>query len=236
MVLLLLEKGYPLTHVVFYDSGMEFQAIYNVIEQIQRMCIEKGVAFVYLKAKTDFLMEMLIRPISSKKNGEHYGYDWCGGVCRWRTGEKIRTINEFLQTLNDGRIIQYIGIAQDEPQRVREEKGKVYPLVEWKMTEADCLAYCRKKGIKWLEDGVDLYDILDRVSCWCCKNKNLTELRAYYHYLPRYWGYLKGLQSRIDRPFYCNYTIFELEERFRREDEENEKIREYSMFGLLDNN
>lgn len=29
MVLLLLEKKYPLDEVIFYDTGMEFQAIYN---------------------------------------------------------------------------------------------------------------------------------------------------------------------------------------------------------------
>ena len=29
MVLLLIEKGYPLDEVIFYDTEMEFQAIYN---------------------------------------------------------------------------------------------------------------------------------------------------------------------------------------------------------------
>ena len=34
------------------------------------------------------------------------------------------------------------------------------------------------------ENDVRLYDILDRVSCWCCKNKNRKELKAIYQYLP----------------------------------------------------
>ena len=48
--------------------------------------------------------------------------------------------------------------------------------------------------------------------------KNLKELRNMYHYLPKYWGLLKGMQSRIDRPFYSGKTIFEIEERFKLED------------------
>lgn len=75
------------------------------------------------------------------------------------------------------------------------------------MTEADCLAYCRSCGYNWLErttqmpNGfIDLYDILDRVSCWCCCNKNFKELRNIYIYLPNYWKKLKRLQAKIDRP------------------------------------
>lgn len=77
-----------------------------------------------------------------------------------------------------------------------------------------------KRGFEWIEDGIDLYDVLDRVSCWCCANKNLKELRAYYKHLPKYWNKLKELQSKTDRPFKNNKTtIFDLEERFKCEEE-----------------
>ena len=62
---------------------------------------------------------------------------------------------------------------------------------------------------------IDLYSILDRVSCWCCANKNQWELYNYWKYLPEYWDKLKELQSKITRPF-NRYTIFELEERFEK--------------------
>ena len=68
------------------------------------------------------------------------------------------------------------------------------------MTEADCLEYCYQRGFFWEENGVRLYDILDRVSCWCCKNKNRKELKAIYQYLPHYWSLLKELQAQIPIP------------------------------------
>ena len=216
-VLGLMEKGYPLTHVVFFDTGMEFQAVYRNIERIKPLVEDYGAKLVILKAKRDFLSEMLIRRVEKRDGSIQYGYDWCG-VCRWRTAQKVQCIDAYLRTL--GNYVQYIGIAYDEPERITHEKNKCYPLFEWKMTERDCLQYCYSRGWNWVEDdnSPDLYQILKRVSCWCCKNKNLAELRNMYHYLPYYWELLKGLQSRIDRPFYGKYTIFELEKRFQLED------------------
>ena len=221
MVLKLIEKGWPLTHVIFYDTGMEFQAILNNWYKLSKYLEGLGIIPVYLKAEMPFWLEMLIKPTKKRDGSISYGYDWCGGVCRWRTSAKVQTINKYLETL-DGDYTQYIGYAVDEPDRldtkVSKIGNKVFPLVEWNMTEAECLAYCYEMGYNWLEGDIELYQILKRVSCWCCKNKNLVELRNMYHYLPKYWGYLKGLQSRIDRPFYGDQTIFDLEERFKAED------------------
>ena len=117
--------------------------------------------------------------------------------------------------------ICYVGIAADETLRLQKERKdyKRFPLADWNMSEADCLQYCQSHNIKWIEkcrDGyIDLYSILDRVSCWCCANKNQWELYNYWKYLPEYWDKLKELQSKITRPF-NRYTIFELEERFEK--------------------
>lgn len=90
------------------------------------------------------------------------------------------------------------------------------------MTEADCLEFCRKRGVNWNERSpmtatgfVDLYDILDRVSCWCCRNKNLWELRNIWHYLPEYWVKLKDLQAKLERPFKKGRSVFDLEAAFK---------------------
>ena len=55
------------------------------------------------------------------------------------------------------------------------------------MTEQDCLEYCYSKNFKWEEDGIELYKVLDRVSCWCCANKNKKELNNMLKYLPNYY-------------------------------------------------
>lgn len=83
------------------------------------------------------------------------------------------------------------------------------------MTEKDCLDYCYKNGWNWIENGIELYSILDRVSCWCCRNKNLKELKNIYNFLPNYWKKLRELQKKIEIPFRNKSTIFELENQFK---------------------
>lgn len=211
MVLKLIETNAPLDEVVFYDTGMEFDCIYNIRDQLVKLLESKGIKYTELKPAEPFIYTMFERPVKKRDGTTSKGYSWCGGRCRWGTTEKIRAINKYCKDA-----IQYVGIAYDELRRVKDDPRKKYPLVEHKMTEAECLAYCRASGYNWLEDGIDLYNILDRVSCWCCCNKNIKELKNYYKYLPRYWDKLKDLQSKTSRPMkYNKYTVFDLEERFK---------------------
>lgn len=67
-------------------------------------------------------------------------------------------------------------------------------------------------------DSIYHNDCLDRVSCWCCRNKNLKELKSIYRYLPKYWKRLKGLEYRLCEPMKGNgKSISELEQRFKDE-------------------
>ena len=194
---------------------MEFQAIYNLRDKIKPLLESKGIKYTELKPKCEFCYKMFDKPVKAKNGTTHYGYSWCGGRCRWGTTEKLVALEKYCKGA-----VEYVGIAVDETQRlIKERKGnKQFPLAKWGMTEKDCLQYCYDKGYNWLEDGIDLYSILDRVSCWCCANKNLKELKNYYLYLPKYWEKLKDLQSRTNRPFKNNkYTIFDLEEKFKKE-------------------
>ena len=45
MLLRLIEEDWPLDHVVFFDTGMEYQAIYNNMEKIKPLLKEKGIKF-----------------------------------------------------------------------------------------------------------------------------------------------------------------------------------------------
>lgn len=222
MVLKIIELNLPLTHVVFYDTGMEFDSIYKMKAQLDPIVEKYGAKSYVLKPETSFIERMLLTPVHKRDGNIQYGLDWCGGRCRWATGEKIRNIQKFLNEI--GEYKQYVGIAYDEPDRVKYENNKLYPLVDLKMTEKDCLQYCYDNGFYWDEEGIRLYDVLDRVSCYCCSNKNLNELRAIFHKLPKYWTKLKAMQSRIDRPFRQNATIFDLEQRFLFEDSQAKQL------------
>lgn len=212
MLLKIIEQGLPLDEVVFYDTGMEFEAIYGIRDKVVPILKENGIKYTELKPEQPFEYMMFEKPINGKK-GLHYGYSWCGGACRWGTGEKLKYLHKVCKNC-----YRYIGVAYDEPERVKkaQENGNLTPLADWKMTEEDCLKYCYEKGFYWEENGFRLYDVLDRVSCWCCANKNLKELRNYKAKLPEYWEKLKELQKKTEIPF-KGIGVFELDERFEKE-------------------
>lgn len=216
MLLRIIEEQLPLDEVVFYDTGKEFNAIYETRNKILPLLKEKNIKYTELKPTLDFDYLMFDKPV--KKRGTNiihkYGYSWCGGVCRWGTTEKLKAIEKYCK----GHY-EYVGIAYDEQSRlIKERKGnKLFPLADWEMTENDCLNYCYDKGYYWLEDNIRLYGILDRVSCWCCRNKNLKELKGIYFNLPKYWDKLKIIQSRLKEPMKKNYSVFDLEVKFIKE-------------------
>lgn len=211
MVLKLIETKAPLDYVVFYNSGVEFGAVYHVIDELRHR-LPPSVQFVELSPKTDFLYNQLEKEVTKRDGTKTCGYGWCGRGCRWGTTFKVAAIKEFYKFLNSD-IIQYIGIALDEPDRLKDDPSISYPLVDYGMTEADCLLYCHANGIFWneptiktLSGYVELYDILDRVSCWCCANKNIRELRHIHEYLPQYWHRLEELDKASPYPFHGYYN------------------------------
>lgn len=222
MLLKLLEEKRQIDEVIFFDTGMEFNSIYHNRDRIKAVLQSENITYTELRNGNHFVYDMLCKPIKYREQNKpypyHYGLGWCGKL-RWATSTKTKTITAHLKRkYPDCKIYEYVGIAFDELDRVKDNPYKLYPLVEWQMTEADCLKYCYDNGYDWNENGVELYSILDRVSCWCCQNKNLKELKNIYLYLPEYWQRLRGLQSRISEPMKgVGKSVFELEERFKQE-------------------
>ncbi len=82
------------------------------------------------------------------------------------------------------------------------------------MTEKACLEYCYEHGFEWKEDTVRLYDVLDRVSCWCCANKNKKELNNMFYYLPSYYLKIIGLLKQIKMHNKNNCVVVKKAEEF----------------------
>lgn len=189
MLLKLLEKNYKLDEIIFYDTGMEFKAIYNIRDKIKLLLKNTDIKLIELKPDVSFVDKMFNIEVHKKDGTIQRGYGLCGGKCRWGTEIKNRTIKKYLEGEYQNNYLEYVGIAIDEISRIEKakKKNKLLPLVEWKMTEKQCLQYCYDRGFYWEENGIRLYDILDRVSCWCCANKNKKELENMRVFLPEYY-------------------------------------------------
>ena len=199
MLLLLIENRYDIDEVVFYDTGMEFQSIYDTRDIIKGLLKKLNIEYTELKPKIPFADKMLNIEVHKRDGKIQKGYGLCGGRCRWGTTDKNNAIEKYLREQYRQDYMEFIGIAYDETARIEKERNehKLLPLVDWKMTEKDCLEYCYNRGFYWEENGIKLYDILDRVSCWCCANKNKKELENMRIYLPEYYLKYIDLLKRI---------------------------------------
>lgn len=213
MVLRLLEEGWPLDEIVFCDTGMEFPQMYEHLDRLERVI---GRPITRLKAPESFEYYFYeSTPLRKNPNlvGKQ-GKSWPDPMHRWCTGMmKTRIIDSYLKSqYGHQQFIQYVGIAADEPERV---KGQRYPLVEWGMTEADCLQYCRDRGFDW----GGLYDIFQRVSCWCCPLQSLDSLRNLRLYFPDLWQKLLYMDGHTWRQFRKDYSVRQLDRRFAFEEQ-----------------
>ena len=79
MLLLLIEKEYPLDEVVFYDTGKEFQAIYNLRDKVKSLLFNKGIKFIELVAEPSFDYLMFEKPVCIRGTKTIHNMDisWC---------------------------------------------------------------------------------------------------------------------------------------------------------------
>lgn len=61
--LLILERGIPCDEFVFYDTGMEFEAIYRIFDKLLPVLSSKGIKLTVLHPENPFLYDMLRRPV-----------------------------------------------------------------------------------------------------------------------------------------------------------------------------
>lgn len=152
-----------------------------------------------------------------------YGNGWPGMRVRWCTGRlKSHLINKEINRLKgEYNAVSYIGIAVDEPKRIKDE---VYPLVDWNITEAEALQICYDRGF----DFGGLYKIYRRASCWCCPLQRIDELRKLREHHPELWSRLLDMDNKAramfgshpQGTFKQNWTVERLEERFALEEKQ----------------
>ncbi len=221
MLLIMLEKGMPVDIILFADTGKEFPQMYEHINKVENFI---GRKIIKLKSEKSFDYYMFDHQTSKGKYMDRLGHGWPTMRVRWCTSRlKIKTVNKYLQELKKSyEVIQYIGIAADEKKRAKDKK---YPLIEWGMTESDCLNYCYNKGFDW----GGLYQHFDRVSCWCCPLQNLKDLRNLWEYYPELWSELKEMDAKAYNTFRTDYSFLQLEKRFQAE-KKNESMLEKLRF------
>lgn len=180
-----------------------------------------GIQVEHLQAPKSYeeYFYTIVRGKKSKNAGKIYGFPFhMGAWCNSRL--KMSILNKF----NSKNIIQYIGIAADEPNRFKIlNERKTSPLVEYGVTEQQCYDWCKENNLL-----SPVYENSFRGGCWFCHNQRLSELRNLRKSYPEYWGLMLKWDKDSPSTFRTDgTTIHDLDKRFELED------RQLSVYDLI---
>jgi len=217
LLCLMIEKGMKIDEIVCIDTGMEFPEMYEHIEKVKEYI--KPYEITVLKSSVtdnDFRYYATEKPITKGKRKGRKGYRWPNSGWRWCTYVLKRDVkNNYFKNKPYLRY-EYVGVAVDEKERMMEnqhekEGYKLYPLVDWALTEQDCLQYCYDKGFDW----GGLYEKMGRVSCYCCPLSTIKELKTVHDEYPDLWQNMIDIDDKINGRFRSDYSLEQLEDRFK---------------------
>ena len=113
--------------------------------------------------------------------------------------------------------VQYVGIASDEPVRLRRLQGDQVSLLEkYHYTEEDAKQLCQTAGLL-----SPVYAFTDRGGCWFCPNAKRKELRHLYDNHPELWAKMLELQAmpgKVSEKFNRTERFSDIDAAFRKED------------------
>lgn len=228
-ILLALEHGEPLDEVVYCEVMFNADTSAEIPEH-RDFIYERGIPFLEdngikvtaLHSHVTF-MDSFYRVIQSGDNaGKLNSWPLCGKCCIQRDC-KLPPIHAYQKALGID-VVQYIGIASDEQDRLlRLKEGKTVSLLEkYHKTEDDAANMCRSVGLY-----SPIYSFTRRGGCFFCPNAKLPELRHLYLNHPNLWARLLECQAapnKVTERFNRTDTITEIDALFQWQD------RQYSLF------
>ena len=131
LLVMLVEQNYPLDEVVFADTGGETPETYKHLKTVDTYLSQHSIPLRIVRSKNGTLYDKCMnrKVIPSQ-------------IWRWSTRDyKITPIYSYYRSIK-AQIIQYLGIAYEESDRMRESGvsniTNKFPLVENKISRADC--------------------------------------------------------------------------------------------------
>lgn len=205
-ILLALENNEPLDRVVFAEVMFDHERgisgeIPEHIEWIYNTAIPKlesmGVKVDVVRDKQDYKSFFYKCRGGGKFKGFLYGFP-IGGKCVINRNCKIRPIKSYYKQFKGYEIVQYVGIAKDEPKRLSRLKSNQVSLLDrYGYTESMAMNKCKDYGLV-----SPIYENGSRGGCWFCMNASIQSYSLLKMKHPELWDELRELSKT---PNLCSY-------------------------------
>lgn len=219
MLIKIKELGLPLDEVIYVDimfdddTSGETPEMASFITKAEKILKEKfNIEVTHLRGVT-FKEQFYKIKQRGKHIGDNYGFPYTiGSWCNDRL--KMQPIKEYMRKQKD-QIIQYVGIAYDEPERYERlnHETHIAPLYDLKITEKEAMEICEKYDLL-----SPIYKTSFRGGCWFCPKQRLSQLKWLYQEHNDLWNILKDMEKDSFNTFKPNTTLKDLEERFKNDE------------------
>lgn len=219
MLIKIKELGLPLDEVIYVDimfdddTSGETPEMASFITKAEKILKEKfNIEVTHLRGVT-FKEQFYKIKQRGKHIGDNYGFPYTiGSWCNDRL--KMQPIKEYMRKQKD-QIIQYVGIAYDEPERYERlnHETHIAPLYDLKITEKEAMEICEKYDLL-----SPIYKTSFRGGCWFCPKQRLSQLKWLYQEHNDLWNILRDMEKDSFNTFKPNTTLKDLEERFKNDE------------------
>ena len=218
MIIKIKELGLPLDEVIYCEINFDEETsgetpeMYVFIKKAEKILLDKyNIKVTHIKGIT-FKEQFYKIKKKGKHIGDNYGFPYViGAWCNDRL--KMQPIKNYYKSIKEPYKC-YIGIAYDEPKRYErlDKERNIAPLYDLKITEKEAMEICRKNDLL-----SPIYKTSFRGGCWFCIKQNLKQLKWLYETHNDLWNKLKEMEKDSFNTFKINYTIEQLEEKFKKE-------------------
>lgn len=157
-IILAHEHNEPLDVIIFAEvmfdeetSGELPEHIEFIHEKCAPLFNKWGYEFKILRSEHSFMScfnHVRTKSKTEERNGKKAGFPMAGR-CEIQKKCKMKPIKEFYKQFDQSQIVQYVGIAADEPKRLKRLEGtnKVSLLDKYGYTEKMAFELCEKYGL-----------------------------------------------------------------------------------------
>lgn len=223
MLIEILRRKLPLDYVIFCDirfdkniSG-EHPLMAEWIPKAEKILKDKyGVEVTHISYEKTFVEQFYTVKQRGKHIGDIYGYPliigaWCND--RLKMQPIRRFVNNFIK--QGFKIVEYIGIAKDEPERLERYNKISTPthtyvtLADFNITEEEAFALCKENNLLSPK-----YTNSFRGGCWFCPKQCNHDLYQLFRDYPHYFDMLTELEKASRVTFKPNKSLLEYKSNF----------------------
>ena len=222
-VILANEHNEPLDEVIYCEVMFDDQISGEVPEhrdfiyEIAKPMFESwGIKVTILRSQKTYVSNFMHVITKGKQAGKIRAFPLCGR-CTIQRDCKLPPMEKYKKQLG-GDVVQYLGIAKDEQERLLrlDGKQKITLLDKYGVEERDTFDMCRAHGLL-----SPIYEFTDRGGCWFCPNAKERELRHLFDHHKDLWQRmleLQALPNKVTEKFDRRRTFAEIDAKFKADD------------------